>query len=54
MPGQFEDVAYSPVLLPNHGAGTGCGACLELLPDGPTTPRVAHVNQPVHVHAPAD
>ena len=23
MPGQFEDVAYSPVLLPNHGAGTG-------------------------------
>jgi histone deacetylase 1/2 len=28
--GQFEDVAYSPVLLPNHGAGVGRGARLEL------------------------
>jgi hypothetical protein len=30
-PDQLEDVAYSPVLLPNHGAGTGRGARLELL-----------------------
>jgi hypothetical protein len=28
---QFDDVAYSPVLLPNHGAGTGRGARLEIL-----------------------
>jgi hypothetical protein len=28
-PDQLEDVAYSPVLLPNHGAGTGRGARLE-------------------------
>jgi hypothetical protein len=30
-PGQFDDAAYSPVLLHNHGAGTGHGARLELL-----------------------
>jgi hypothetical protein len=28
---QFEDVAYSHVLLPNHSAGIGRGARLELL-----------------------
>ena len=49
MLGQFEDVAYSPVLLPNHGAGVGRGARLELLSD--TTP-VAHVDRSVHMHAP--
>ncbi|XP_073363714.1 uncharacterized protein [Aegilops tauschii subsp. strangulata] len=49
MLGQFEDVAYSPVLLPNHGAGIGRGARLELLPNAsPET----HVDWPVHVHAP--
>ena len=31
LPGQFEDVAYSHVLLPNYGAGIGRGARLELL-----------------------
>jgi hypothetical protein len=30
-PSQFDDAAYSHVLLPNHGAGTGRGARLELL-----------------------
>jgi hypothetical protein len=34
-PGQFDDAAYSPVLLPNHGADTGRGARLELL-DAPS------------------
>lgn len=33
LPEQFEDVVYSPVLLSNHGAGTGRGACLQLLDD---------------------
>jgi hypothetical protein len=28
---QFVDAAYTPILLPNHGAGTGRGARLELL-----------------------
>jgi hypothetical protein len=32
---QSEDVAYSPVLLPNHGAGIGRGARLELLDAAP-------------------
>src|SRR4051812_17753899 len=50
MPSQFEDVAYSPVLLPNHGAGTGCGACLELLPDAAPE---EHVDRQAPVHAPA-
>lgn len=31
LPDQFVDAAYSPLLLPNHGAGTGRGARLELL-----------------------
>jgi hypothetical protein len=28
---QFVDVAYSPMLSPHHGAGTGRGARLDLL-----------------------
>jgi hypothetical protein len=28
---QFMDIAYASSLLANHGAGTGCGAHLELL-----------------------
>lgn len=31
---QFEDRAYAPLLLANHGAGVGHSARLELLPDG--------------------
>jgi hypothetical protein len=42
---QFEDYAYAPLLLPNHGAGIGRGARLELLdepaPLSPQTPTVA-------------
>jgi hypothetical protein len=30
MPNQFEDVAHSPLLLRNHGAGIGRGARLHL------------------------
>jgi hypothetical protein len=30
MPNQFEDVAHSPLLSPNHGAGIGRGARLHL------------------------
>jgi hypothetical protein len=41
--GQFEDVAYSPLLLPNHGAGTGCGAHLEELPDAASAHAGPHV-----------
>jgi hypothetical protein len=29
--GQFDDAAHTPLLLPNHGAGIGRGARLELL-----------------------
>jgi histone deacetylase 1/2 len=32
-PDQFFDAAYTPSLLPNHGAGVGRGARLELLDD---------------------
>jgi hypothetical protein len=42
---QFKDYAYAPLLLTNHGAGTGRGARLELLdepaPLSPRTPTVA-------------
>jgi hypothetical protein len=42
---QFENYAYAPSLLPNHGAGTERGARLELLdepiPSSPGTPIVA-------------
>ena len=34
---QFDDIAYSPILLPNHGAGTGRGARLEILEE-PSSP----------------
>jgi hypothetical protein len=46
---QFEDYAYAPLLLPNHGAGIGRGARLELLdepaPLSPQTPTVAARSQ---------
>jgi hypothetical protein len=42
--GQFDDAAYSPVLLPNHGAGTSRGACLELLDAPSTAPPTPHVD----------
>jgi histone deacetylase 1/2 len=32
-PDQFVDAAYSPALLPNHAAGIGRGARLQLLDD---------------------
>jgi hypothetical protein len=32
-PDQFVDASYTPSLLPNHGAGVGRGARLELLDD---------------------
>ena len=57
LPGQFVDVAYSPVLLPNHGAGIGRGARMELL-DCPVSSSVApasiHVDHtaPCMSHAP--
>jgi hypothetical protein len=34
---QFEDILYSPILLPNHGAAIGQGARHELL-DSPDVP----------------
>jgi histone deacetylase 1/2 len=37
-PGQFFDVAYTPLLLANHCAGLGRGARLELLDDTDDTP----------------
>ena len=50
---QFDDVAYSPVLLPNHGAGTGRGARLEIL-EASEPPSLAssdvHVDPSVHLH----
>jgi len=53
LPDQFEDVAYSPVLLPNHGAGVGRGACLQLLDitDSPPASDVDHGCMP-HAHGP--
>jgi hypothetical protein len=51
LPSQFEDVTYAPVLLPNHGAGIGRGARLELLPDSAPT-LASHVDPTMHVHAP--
>ena len=38
LPNQFVDAAYSPLLLPNYGAGTGRGALLELLDDDDAPP----------------
>jgi hypothetical protein len=34
---QFEDIAHAPVLLPNHGAGIGRGARLEVLSESPSS-----------------
>ena len=33
LPDQIMDAAYSPLLLPNYGVGTGRGARLELFDD---------------------
>jgi hypothetical protein len=41
---QFTDIAHAPVLLSNHGAGTGRGAHLELLEE-PSSPAADHVDQ---------
>jgi histone deacetylase 1/2 len=38
MPNQFEDVAHSPLFLPNHGAGIGRGARLHLEDMNDTSP----------------
>jgi histone deacetylase 1/2 len=48
LPAQFVDAAYSPALLPNHGAGTGRGARLELLDDlpEPGVPDMAPLTSP--------
>src|SRR5207244_1693163 len=43
---QFNDYAHAPLLLPNHGAGTGRGARLELLSDAAGPPLSGHVPQP--------
>jgi histone deacetylase 1/2 len=40
---QFADIAHAPVLLSNHGAGTGRGARLELLEE-PSSPAADHVD----------
>ena len=56
LPAQFVDAAYSPLFLPNHGAGTGRGARLELLEDdhaaspelAATTSAVPAATQAVH------
>jgi hypothetical protein len=48
---QFEDVAYSPVLLPKHGAGIGCGARLEPLDTAPpSSPPFEHVDHGAPLH----
>ena len=57
---QFEDYAYAPSLLPNHGAGIGRGAHLELL-DQNSSPASSHVDSAgsmryddrMQLHAPA-
>jgi histone deacetylase 1/2 len=41
---QLNEVAYSPLLLPNHGAGVGRGARLEEIPDDQATADVDHGN----------
>jgi hypothetical protein len=48
---QFDDAAYSSVLLSNHGAGTGRGARLELLDDIPVQPAAQPVESVVYEHA---
>jgi hypothetical protein len=54
---QFVDAAYTPLLLANHGAGSGHGARLELLDEEPTTPRAdrdASLHVDLHAHAESD
>jgi hypothetical protein len=54
---QFEDVAHAPLLLPNHGAGIGRGAHLELLEDSPQAgdERAAHIDHhPMQLHGTVD
>jgi histone deacetylase 1/2 len=49
-PDQFVDVAYSPVLLPNHGARIDHGALLELLDESSGKPApvpTPHVASPM-------
>jgi hypothetical protein len=50
-PDQFVDVAHSPILLSNHGAGLGRGACLELLMD--SSPIASVVPAPAAAAQPA-
>ena len=51
---QFVDAAYTPVLLADHGAGTGRGARLELLVAESSTPPprvdVDHVDRQLPLH----
>jgi hypothetical protein len=48
---QFEDVAYSPVLLPKHGTGIGRDARLELLDAAsPSSPPSEHVDHGAPLH----
>ena len=56
LPDQFVDAAYSPLLLPNHDAGAGRGARLELLDDdgAPPTPAVATLAAPPDTTASTD
>lgn len=49
---QFADYAHTPALLPNHGAGTGRGARLELLTDDAGVPSPSHVREPMHGRVP--
>ena len=53
-PDQFVDGVYSPALLPNHAAGIGRGARLQLLDDhAPDADQVQHVDKVLDVvHVP--
>ena len=46
---QFVDYAHTPALLPNHNAGTGRGARLELLTGDPADPSSPRMDQ-AHMH----
>jgi hypothetical protein len=51
---QFVDAAYTPILLANHGAGSGRDARLELLDEEPSSPPVDQCTfqADVDLHAP--
>jgi hypothetical protein len=49
-PDKFIDFAYSPIHLPNHGAGTGRIARLQLL-DGDDAPSASPPSSPDIDHA---